>query len=49
MKLLFDECRDAGSTLVFVSHDTSLEGMFDRTVNLTDINRPADSAAGRGA
>ena len=25
-------------TLVFVSHDTSLAGMFDRRVRLTDIN-----------
>ncbi len=44
VRLLFDECRQAGSTLVFVSHDASLEPLFDRTVNLAEINQPADVA-----
>ena len=39
VRLLFDECRESGSTLVFVSHDASLEPLFDRTVNLAEINR----------
>ena len=39
VRLLFDECREAGSTLVFVSHDAALEGLFDRTVNLAEVNR----------
>ena len=39
VRLLFDECRQAGSTLVFVSHDAGLEPLFDRTVNLAEINR----------
>lgn len=36
--LLFEECAQAGSTLVFVSHDTSLEPLFDRTIRLTELN-----------
>jgi putative ABC transport system ATP-binding protein len=52
IRLLFDECRAAGSTLVFVSHDASLEPLFHRTVNLAAINAhaaTAGSAAGREA
>jgi putative ABC transport system ATP-binding protein len=37
--LLIDECRAAGSTLLFVSHDGALESSFDRSVALTTINR----------
>lgn len=37
--LLFQCCREAGSTLVFVSHDHSLEPRFDRAVDLTALNR----------
>jgi putative ABC transport system ATP-binding protein len=39
IKLLFDECRQTGSTLIFVSHDASLERLFDRTIDLAQINR----------
>ncbi len=39
IRLLFDECRDAGLTLVFVSHDGALERLFDRAVDLAKINR----------
>ena len=39
LELLERECRDQGTTLVFVSHDASLEPMFDRAVALDDINR----------
>jgi putative ABC transport system ATP-binding protein len=39
IRLLFDECRQAGSTLVFVSHDANLERLFDRTVDLAAVNR----------
>ena len=39
IRLLFDECRQAASTLVFVSHDAALERLFDRTINLAEINR----------
>lgn len=47
VRLLFDECRQAGSTLVFVSHDAGLEPLFDRTVNLAEINRRTDAGASR--
>lgn len=38
IRLLFQECSLKQSTIVFVSHDTSLEALFDRTVHLKDIN-----------
>lgn len=41
IRLLFDECDQAGSTLVFVSHDAGLEPLFNRTVRLSEINRSA--------
>jgi putative ABC transport system ATP-binding protein len=34
IRLLFQECRESDSTLLFVSHDASLEPLFDRTVRL---------------
>jgi putative ABC transport system ATP-binding protein len=39
IRLLFDECRGVGATLIFVSHDASLEHLFDRTIDLAEINR----------
>jgi putative ABC transport system ATP-binding protein len=39
LKLLALECRSHGTTLIFVSHDTSLAPCFDRTVSLQEINR----------
>ena len=39
LKLLFRECGRAGATLVFVSHDRTLEGMFSRIISLPDINK----------
>ena len=39
LELLFQECERAGATLVFVSHDRTLEKMFDRRISLTDVNR----------
>ena len=41
LRLLFAECDAAGSTLLFVSHDSSLEALFDRALSLRDINRAA--------
>ena len=38
LHLLFDECRRAGATVVFVSHDRGLAPMFDRSLRLADIN-----------
>ena len=39
LRLLMDECRAQGSTLLFVSHDTSLSGLFDRVESLPELNR----------
>ncbi len=39
LDLLFRETEEAGATLVFVSHDAGLQGAFDRSVALSDINR----------
>lgn len=39
LALLFEQCEQAGSTLVFVSHDRSLGPLFDRRVSLPAINR----------
>ena len=38
LELLFASCAEAGSTLVFVSHDRALEPMFDRAIDLTAVN-----------
>ncbi len=39
IELLFESCKAAGSTLIFVSHDRSLMPLFDRCVSLPEINR----------
>ncbi len=39
LNLLMEECRSAGTTVIFVSHDLSLGPLFDRTVAFTGINR----------
>lgn len=41
IRLLFNECRDAGSSLLFVSHDQSLAPLFDRQLSLAELNRAA--------
>ena len=41
LELLFTECADAGSTLLFVSHDPRLGELFETHVSLADINRAA--------
>jgi putative ABC transport system ATP-binding protein len=41
LELLFEICRDARSTLVFVSHDRSLLPLFDRGLSLPELNRAA--------
>ncbi len=45
IRLLFAECRDAGSSLLFVSHDQSLAPLFDRQLSLAELNRAARSAS----
>ena len=44
MALLLGECRAAGSTLVFVSHDERLAARFDRSVSLPAINQAVSTA-----
>ncbi|MDH4608333.1 ABC transporter ATP-binding protein [Pseudomonas sp. BN102] len=41
LQLLFTECREAGASLLFVSHDQSLAALFDRSLSLADLNRAA--------
>lgn len=41
IQLLFTECRDAGASLLFVSHDQSLAPLFDRHLSLAELNRAA--------
>ncbi len=41
LELLFARCAEAGSALVFVSHDLSLAPRFARTVALRELNRAA--------
>jgi putative ABC transport system ATP-binding protein len=38
LQLLMNECRVAGTTLVFVSHDRALGALFDRQVSLQQLN-----------
>jgi putative ABC transport system ATP-binding protein len=38
LDLLFTQCREIGSTLVFVSHDRRLMPLFDRAISLREIN-----------
>lgn len=45
IRLLFNECRDSGATLVFVSHDASLQHLFDRTIDLGEINHATPDKA----
>ena len=45
LELLMAECREQGSTLVFVSHDTTLGTLFDRDLSLADLNRATRLAA----
>ena len=44
LQLLFAECRAAGSSLLFVSHDQSLAPLFDRSLSLAELNRAARPA-----
>ncbi len=38
IRLLFQECEETGSTLLFVSHDRQLEPLFERHIALDEIN-----------
>jgi len=39
IRLLFDQCKQDNTTLLFVSHDRSLMGLFDRVIDLTELNQ----------
>lgn len=39
LELLMNECRAFETTLLFVSHDSSLSSRFDRALTMSDINR----------
>lgn len=43
LQLLFAECREAGASLLFVSHDQSLAPLFDRSLSLAELNRAASA------
>jgi putative ABC transport system ATP-binding protein len=45
LALLMHEVAAAGATLLFVSHDTSLAPLFDRTLSLAAINQAAAGTA----
>lgn len=39
LALLFEQCRNSGASLLFVSHEQSLAPLFDRSLNLAEINQ----------
>ena len=43
IKLLFEECQQFGTTLIFVSHDEGLGQKFDRIISLKEINKATPS------
>ena len=45
IQLLLNECNRDKTTIIFVSHDRSLENFFDRTIQLSDINDVCDLEA----
>jgi len=49
LDLLFAEVKAAGCTLLFVSHDMSLATVFDRCVDLRNINRTGCNQESAGA
>ena len=38
LELLFSECKKSGSTLLFVSHDSSLSELFKKVISMNEIN-----------
>ncbi len=44
LQLIFEECKQTGMTLLFVSHDGQLESLFDRSLALKDINNISGEA-----
>lgn len=39
LKLLFELCKKQGTTVLFVSHDLTMEKLFDRSISLESINQ----------
>lgn len=46
IELLMEEAELAHSTLIFVSHDPTLEPLFDQSINLVDLNKQAVEHSG---
>lgn len=44
IELLSDEAQKTGASLLFVSHDASLASLFDRAMDLSDINLVVETA-----
>lgn len=40
LELLFKECGQLDTTMVYVSHDTTLESSFSRTIRIAEVNSP---------
>jgi putative ABC transport system ATP-binding protein len=49
LRLLLEECRSSGSTLLFVSHDHSLAAEFSLSVKLAELNRVSCPESVQGA
>lgn len=45
IELLMEEAKIANSTLIFVSHDPTLEPLFDRSLNLNELNQATTAMA----
>ena len=45
LQLVFDEAERCGIAVLFVSHDSSLEDLFDRVVLIADVNRASTEQA----
>ena len=43
IELLSDEAQKTGASLLFVSHDAGLASLFDRALDLSDINRAMET------
>jgi putative ABC transport system ATP-binding protein len=44
LELLFRQCEQEGTALVFATHDAALSPLFDRTIELADVQPRARSA-----
>jgi putative ABC transport system ATP-binding protein len=45
LQLMSAQCRAAGTTVLVVSHDESLQPLFDRTISLSEINHAGGTHA----